>query len=97
MHFMTMPADKDRLNGGAAADRFRFSTALSGTNIDTVTNFQHLVEEILPAQSELVRIGAAPTVDGFRTGVALDAIDRILYHPGAEQLSATAMATLPGA
>jgi serralysin len=70
----------DHLNGGAGADRFRFSTALSGSNVDHISDFQHLVDDILLLQSVFAGIGPALTADEFRIGMAQDANDRILYN-----------------
>jgi Ca2+-binding RTX toxin-like protein len=78
--FIDGQGGNDHLNGGAGEDRFRFSTALSGSNIDHIADFQHLVDDILLLQSVFAGIGPALTADEFRIGMAQDANDRILYN-----------------
>ncbi len=70
----------DYLNGGAGADRFRMSTALGAGNVDTIADFQHLVDDILLLSSVFSAIGVTLTADEFRVGTAVDANDFILYN-----------------
>ncbi len=79
-------AGNDYLNGGAGADRFRLSTALGSTNIDTIADFQVGVDDILLAQAIFAAIGPSLTADEFRIGMAQDSNDYLLYNPGTGQL-----------
>jgi serralysin len=76
----------DSLNGGSGADTFVFSTAPSGSNIDTI-------EDMSIAQGDLIELarsvystlnaGSALLASAFRIGTtALDGDDRIFYNSG---------------
>ncbi len=79
-------AGNDYLNGGAGADRFRFSIALGATNIDTIADFQHGIDDILLSQAIFTAIGGSLTADEFRIGMAQDANDFLLYNNVTGQL-----------
>ena len=86
----------DYLNGGAAADQFRFSTALGASNIDTIADFQAGVDDILLLQSIFTAIGPTLTVDEFRVGAAVDGNDYILYNSGTGQIFYDSDGSAPG-
>ncbi len=71
----------DYLNGGAGADRFRMATALGVTNIDSIADFTHGVDDILLLQSIFAAIGATLDASELRLGsTAADANDFIIYN-----------------
>lgn len=74
-------AGTDRLTGGGGADSFMMATALSPTNIDTITDFQVGVDKIGVDRSFFTQVGAAGALDPNAFGAfgAADASDRILY------------------
>lgn len=73
----------DRLTGGGGADTFVFGTALSGGNIDTITDFDVAADTIELVASvfddlDLGLLDAARFV-ASANGQAVDALNRILY------------------
>lgn len=74
-------AGTDRLTGGFGADSFMMTTALSATNVDTITDFQVGVDKIGVDRSFFTQVGAAGALDPNAFGAfgAADASDRILY------------------
>lgn len=74
-------AGTDRLTGGHGADSFMMTTALSATNVDTITDFQVGFDKIGVDRSFFTQVGAAGALDPNAFGAfgAADASDRILY------------------
>ncbi len=74
----------DTLTGGGAADNFVFSTALGGTNIDSITTFTVNSELIRLAQSIFTDLGTGTlAASAFTIGVAAStAAHRIIYDSG---------------
>lgn len=74
-------AGTDRLTGGFGADSFMMTTALSATNVDTITDFQVGLDKIGVDRSFFTQVGAAGALDPNAFGAfgAADASDRILY------------------
>jgi Ca2+-binding RTX toxin-like protein len=74
-------AGNDYLNGGGAADRFVFATALNAaTNVDTIADFAHAVDDIVLSQAIFAGIGATLDASEFQVGLADTATDRIIYN-----------------
>jgi len=72
----------DTLAGGAGQDQFWFDTALGGTNIDTIGDFNVVDDSIHLDRTIFAGIAAngALAAGAFRIGIAaLDADDRIVY------------------
>ncbi len=71
----------DFLTGGLGADQFRFATAIAGGgNVDTISDFTHLTDDIQLAQSIFTGIGGALNTSEFKLGtVATTAVERIIY------------------
>jgi serralysin len=79
----------DTLVGLAGADTFAFTTALGGTNVDLLTEFEHNIDKIALDDAVFAGIGGlgALGANAFVTGaVALDADDRIIYNQTSGQL-----------
>ena len=73
----------DQLTGGTGADKFVFNTALSSSNIDTLTDFVHGTDKIQLAKSimsSLGVVGALKSADFKLSTAKLDASDRIIYN-----------------
>ena len=71
------------LTGGAGADKFVFNTALSSSNIDTITDFAHGADKIQLARSIMTNVGVVGVLKSadFKLSTAtLDASDRIIYN-----------------
>jgi serralysin len=80
-------AGNDYMNGGAGADRFVFTSALNATtNIDTVADFAHAVDDIALSQAIFAGIGATLDASEFQIGMANAATDRIIYNNVTGQL-----------
>jgi Ca2+-binding RTX toxin-like protein len=79
-------AGSDYLNGGAGADRFVFATALGATNVDTIADFAHAVDDIVLSQAIFAGIGATLDASEFQIGMANAATDRIIYNNTTGQL-----------
>jgi Ca2+-binding RTX toxin-like protein len=74
-------AGNDYMNGGGAADRFVFATALNAaTNVDTIADFAHAVDDIVLSQAIFAGIGATLDASEFQVGLADTATDRIIYN-----------------
>ncbi len=87
----------DVLNGGAGSDRFRFSSALSAGNIDTVQGFTTGADDLLLLKSIFAAIGATLDASELRIGTAaLDADDYIIYNSATGALSYDANGNLAG-
>jgi Ca2+-binding RTX toxin-like protein len=76
----------DTFHDDGTVDYFVFNTALSGTtNVDTITNWEHGLDNIVLDNDIFTALGAAFTVGEFRainTGISfasVDAGDRIIY------------------
>jgi Ca2+-binding RTX toxin-like protein len=73
----------DTLTGGAGADKFVFNTALSSSNIDTITDFVHGSDKVQLAKSimsNLGTLGVLKSADFKLSTATLDASDRIIYN-----------------
>jgi serralysin len=73
----------DTLKGGAGADTFAFDTTLSGTNIDTITDFNAALDLIRLDSGIFAGLDALAGLSGaqFVTGTkATDADDRIIFN-----------------
>ncbi len=81
-------AGSDYLSGGAGADRFAFGTALNAaTNVDTVADFAHGVDDFNLTQTIFASIGATLDATEFRFGAAAaDAKDFLIYNGATGQL-----------
>jgi cyclophilin family peptidyl-prolyl cis-trans isomerase len=84
-------AGNDSLSGGAGLDTFRFSSALNGSNVDRVLDF-NVVDDRLELEnavySKLTATGALAAAN-FRastTGDAVDSNDHVLYDTDSGQL-----------
>lgn len=91
---ITGNAGGNRLDGGAGADRlegrggkdfFVFSSALSGGNVDTITDFRPVDDTISLENAVFTALATTGVLapDAFRantTGLAADATDRIIYE-----------------
>lgn len=73
---------KDLLTGKGGADQFVMFGALGSSNVDTITDFQHGIDEIVLDRTYFAQIGPVGALDPTRfiAGGALDANDRILYN-----------------
>ncbi|MGZ8283213.1 MAG: calcium-binding protein, partial [Allosphingosinicella sp.] len=73
----------DVMVGFAGADRFAFTTALGGSNVDAVADFEAGIDKIALDDAVFTGLGLGALPAGaFRTGAtAQDADDRILYDP----------------
>lgn len=71
----------DQLTGGTGADRFRFDTALSLTNLDVITDFEHGVDRIELSRAVFAALGlGALSATAFVQGTAAQNADqRIIY------------------
>jgi Ca2+-binding RTX toxin-like protein len=78
----------DKLIGGGGADRFLFDTALSSSNVDTITDFSHSggdrieLDHAIFTALQSVTLGTAIASSDFyvsRTGTAHLSTDHILY------------------
>jgi Ca2+-binding RTX toxin-like protein len=76
----------DILTGGAGIDYFDFTTALSSTNVDTITDFNRADDFIRLDNAVMARLGAttgalsaAAFVSGAGRTTAADASDRVIY------------------
>jgi len=72
-----------RLTGGSVAEAFVFNTAPGSTNIDTITDFRVIDDEIRIDNAVFTAAGADDTLSAaaFRVGAAAgDANDRIIYN-----------------
>ncbi|MGL4490156.1 MAG: M10 family metallopeptidase C-terminal domain-containing protein [Rhizobiaceae bacterium] len=78
----------DYLNGGAGSDQFVFLAALNATtNVDTVSDFAHGVDDFNLAKSIFASIGAALDASELRLGAAAaDANDYLIYNSANGQL-----------
>jgi Ca2+-binding RTX toxin-like protein len=76
-------AGSDTLQGGGGADGFLFTTALDGTNVDRILDFQVGVDDILLKNSVFTGLATGALAAGaFNTGAAAtEADDRIIYDP----------------
>ncbi len=81
-------AGNDYMSGGTGADRFVFSTALNAsTNVDTVADFAHGVDDFNLAKSIFAVIGTTLDATELRFGsAAADANDFIIYNSATGQL-----------
>jgi len=79
---------RDTLTGGAGADTFRFTTAPSVTNVDTITDFTLGVDRIALLGSVFGgHAHGALTAAAFQIGtVALEADDRVIFDPATGRL-----------
>ncbi len=80
----------DQLTGGAGADKFVFNTALSSSNIDTITDFVHGSDKVQLAKSimsNLGTLGVLKSADFKLSTARLDASDRIIYNKTTGDLS----------
>ncbi len=80
----------DQLTGGAGADKFVFNTALSSSNIDTITDFVHGSDKVQLAKSimsNLGTLGVLKSADFKLSTAKLDASDRIIYNKTTGDLS----------
>jgi Ca2+-binding RTX toxin-like protein len=79
----------DNLTGGAGSDSFVFDTAFTGTNKDTITDFNVADDVIVLDDAVFTALSAGPlSSDAFRIGsAALDADDRIVFNAGTGALS----------
>jgi subtilisin-like proprotein convertase family protein len=77
-------AGNDVMSGGAGADVFKFTTALSGANVDEITDFRVGVDKIHLENAVFVGLAAgAMSASAFTAnaaGVAQDRSDRIIYE-----------------
>ncbi len=79
-------AGNDTLTGGAGADAFVFNTALATTNIDRITDFNHVADTIRLENAIFTGLGVATgalNMNAFwanTTGLAHDTSDRIIYE-----------------
>ncbi|MEN9757844.1 MAG: hypothetical protein RL755_2031, partial [Pseudomonadota bacterium] len=72
------------------ADKFVFNTALSSSNIDTITDFAHGADKIQLARSIMTNVGVVGVLKSadFKLSTAtLDASDRIIYNKTTGELS----------
>lgn len=72
----------DTLTGGLGVDRFEFTSTLSASNIDKITDFNVAADTIALKASIFMAIGTLTAADYFKAnlaGVATDATDRIIY------------------
>lgn len=84
----------DTLTGGAGIDTFVFNTALSGANVDLVTDFNR-VNDVMHLENTgaglFAGVAGGPLGTAFfkanPTGVATDANDRIVYNTNTGALS----------
>jgi Ca2+-binding RTX toxin-like protein len=80
----------DTLTGNAGADWFYFDTKISGTNVDTVTDFSHSADQFILENTFFVNVGPNNSIldaDAFNIGAkAADAQDRIIYNLGTGRL-----------
>lgn len=93
---------KDLLIGGQGADSFRFSTALSASNVDQIRDFSVTDDQIILDQRIFSSVGSAGqlTFSAFyssTTGTAHDATDRIVYDTDSGYLTYDADGTGSGA
>ncbi|EEW24470.1 S8 family serine peptidase [Rhodobacter ferrooxidans] len=77
-------AGTDTLTGGTGADTFIFNTALGATNIDRITDFS-VVDDTIRLENAIFTglANGALAVSAFAanlTGLATDALDRIIYE-----------------
>ena len=81
-------AGNDRLTGGGGADAFVFNTALNATtNVDTITDFTHLVDKIYLENAFFTSLGLTNNVDpsvadflSSSTGTATNTSQHIIYN-----------------
>jgi Ca2+-binding RTX toxin-like protein len=78
---------KDILTGGTGVDYFDFTTALSSTNVDTITDFNRADDSIRLDNAVMAGLGAttgalsaAAFVSGAGRTTAADASDRVIYN-----------------
>ncbi|MFN4016601.1 MAG: beta strand repeat-containing protein, partial [Reyranella sp.] len=79
----------DNLTGGTGSDSFVFDTAFTGTNKDTITDF-NVADDIIILDDAIFSALSAGSLsnDAFRIGsAALDADDRIVFNAGTGALS----------
>jgi Ca2+-binding RTX toxin-like protein len=75
----------DTLSGGAGSDSFRFSSALSGSNVDSILDYSVANDTLQLENSVFTKLITTGTLSGsyFRantTGIASDADDYIVYE-----------------
>ena len=71
----------DTLSGDDGADTFFFDTALSATNVDTILDFEHKVDDIALSQAIFTAIGTTLSKGEFFIGSkAHDGNDHIIYN-----------------
>jgi Ca2+-binding RTX toxin-like protein len=78
-------AGNDKLTGGTGLDIFRFSSALSGSNIDTLLDFNIVDDRLQLENSVFLKLTATGVLSSsfFRassTGNAADSNDHVLYE-----------------
>jgi Ca2+-binding RTX toxin-like protein len=78
-------AGNDKLTGGTGLDTFRFSSALSGSNIDTLLDFNVVDDRLQLENSVFVKLTTTGVLSSsfFRastTGTASDTNDYVLYE-----------------
>jgi Ca2+-binding RTX toxin-like protein len=56
---------RDRLTGGLEADKFVFNVTLGSTNVDTITDFKHGLDEIVLSDSIFKALGSSVTASEF--------------------------------
>ncbi|WP_444462305.1 calcium-binding protein [Rhodobacter capsulatus] len=74
----------DTLTGGAGQDAFLFNTALAGGNVDRITDFSVIDDQIRLENAVFVGVSAgalaASAFTANRSGLATDALDRVIYE-----------------
>lgn len=80
----------DRLTGGAGADRFIFASSIRNGDVDTITDFSRIDDQIMLDRTVFTRIGpgtlAADAFVANLNGQARDAEDRIIYDRNSGEL-----------
>jgi hypothetical protein len=81
----------DTLTGGLGSDKFVFNTTLNAkTNVDTITDFVHDIDQIQLAKSIMTNIGNVGNINASTFTLStqsLTAANRILYDPSSGALS----------
>ncbi|EEW24098.1 M10 family metallopeptidase C-terminal domain-containing protein [Rhodobacter ferrooxidans] len=94
-------AGNDTLSGGAGADVFIFNTAPSAANIDRITDFAAVNDTIYLGSAVFAGLAAgglaATAFASNLTGLATDALDRIIYESDTGRLMFDADGTGAGA
>jgi len=79
---------KNTLTGGAGSDSFVFQSTVHGSNHDTITDFSHYDDTIKLDNASFMKLAVgALSSDMFKSGVATDSNDYILYDKTTGYLS----------